>query len=1271
MKKLIKNFLILGLTAFPISFVMSTKINDKLIQRDIFEDITKNKNTEEKNYASNFPENEIIYQASHNGAYFRDKQYRGGILSLKIDNKIETFSKGIGVHAGCTITFDLRKHNYDKFSTYYGMDPSQNGSTGAKISFYTSDSDDVNHATWDILEEDPQEYFYTTNARKVSLNVQNKKFLRITINSLPGRSNSYNHINFAQAMFHKNSVSFSSVDGLKTKYPFIKDANFYATSLINVQNVADYSATHANNLYKKMFIENIGLKNLLDLIDSNSAYLEAAQWLFNDNEAMELLMTGGNLDNNDNNIGWRRVFENLANLFFRYKTDLNNNTLDLDTNVRLGLIYKKMLISLALTHINDTPNYGFRDFWGSPNSFSDKYYRYETFKTLRLENDEQDQKEYLAELKDIPEAQRKYWQKAHIRKLEEQIAANAWHWKINKAVFDNLPVEYMRWVFNGFYSDSEIKWFNYFARRKYGFNGQISIGGYDFMPYTQADAHTKFYKEFNLFTPTDPKAIAKFAEMDAKYKLTKFGIPNDGRYRFWAAVEVGQVCGGISKHGVSMLASTGHPATVIGQPGHGAYLNYSFNNWNNDANGKKAIWRIDNNVGGWMVAEKGERMPLNWVRKNINGNNVNYVTLSARALENIDSYIKSQFWVELINRGIVEDSNLNKKEIVLENALQLNKYNYNAWTKLVDVYKASTTKSVENKKQLAKRILEDLRNFPFVYNDLIKKLLNNETDSSLKFDVNVELKKTLELDRSAQNHDTFYHAHITREQASGLLNEDRSQLATFSFSGPNANKIMINEMYKNSSNTYRYSLDGGNSFTQTQDSEILLNEKEIKKVCTVCGIIVGIMGSSQNFKVVINKQILAQDDYFANNDEGKLSGNKEHLVWSYDKQNWTRFSDDDLRVTKETNIFIKKESYDNNAESNILEYTLNKITDANYSEDIYLTSDNYTGKASNDETKAKNLSMTHLFDGDYTTSWHTNYNDANTDKYIIWNFKKAIDISKLEYIPYKIEHVILEGKIYASNEEAKEATEWKEVSSFNWDNNLGYKYFYFDKNETRHLKLTITRTSNGNSRHASARGFNIWTRNLNNNRVLSEKIKISTNSEEIVKENNSINNALNDLNTIWHTKWDKSITDPYVLFELDSIKKITKIKYIPRQDVTSGYITKVKVFVSNDGINFKEIEKEITWENNKSAKEIVFDTPIEAKFIKLANLKTSDGHAAAKKFEIFEKLETPNSSNLNAQDNKKLIMLTIGGVIALVVFTLVIALWVIFANKKKTLKAKK
>ena len=190
--------------------------------------------------------------------------------------------------------------------------------------------------------------------------------------------------------------------------------------------------------------------------------------------------------------------------------------------------------------------------------------------------------------------------------------------------------------------------------------------------------------------------------------------------------------------------------------------------------------------------------------------------------------------------------------------------------------------------------------------------------------------------------------------------------------------------------------------------------------------------------------------------------------------------------------------------------------------------------------------------------------------------------------------------------------------------------------------------------------------------VLSEKIKISTNSEEIVKENNSINNALNDLNTIWHTKWDKSITDPYVLFELDSIKKITKIKYIPRQDVTSGYITKLKVFVSNDGINFKEIEKEITWESNKNTKEIVFDSPIEAKFIKLSNLETNDGHAAAKKFEIFEKLETPNlNTNPTNLNNKKIIMLTIGGVIALVVFTLVIALWVVFANKKKALKAKK
>lgn len=57
-------------------------------------------------YASNLKNNEIIYSAEHNGKLFKDKQYKGGDLSLKVNNEIRKFDKGIGVHTGCTLILD-------------------------------------------------------------------------------------------------------------------------------------------------------------------------------------------------------------------------------------------------------------------------------------------------------------------------------------------------------------------------------------------------------------------------------------------------------------------------------------------------------------------------------------------------------------------------------------------------------------------------------------------------------------------------------------------------------------------------------------------------------------------------------------------------------------------------------------------------------------------------------------------------------------------------------------------------------------------------------------------------------------------------------------------------------------------------------------------------------------------------------------------------------------------------------------------------------------
>ncbi|WP_027334072.1 discoidin domain-containing protein [Mycoplasma elephantis] len=1222
-------------------------------------DVTKNyKNATEMMEVINFLDKEIIYSANHNGKMYKNSQYKGGVLSLKIDGAIHRFDKGIGVHAGCSLIFDLRKYNYDNFSTFYGIDTSQTSATGAKVVFYSSSSNDLNNPNWVLIENDPKFYTNQDEAKLFTTNIRDKKFIKIEVLSNPNKRNSYNHFNFIYPLLYNNSFGnykdfvIPNLTKLSTKFDFIKNTNYYFDKLKNLENIGDYSKENSNELYKLLFIQNIGYENLLKLLDFNEAYLECGKWLFNDNETLELLMTGGNLEFNDNKDGWKKVFENLANLYHQYKNDLIDSSIDPDSNVRTSLVYKKMLISLALTHTSNRNGYGFPDYWGSNNYSSNKYMRYETFKELRNENDKEDQESYLQELLAIPDEEKnkkgnEYINK-NIKRIKLQLKNNEYHCKIDKMVFDNLPVEYMRWVLGGLYSDTEIKWFNYYARRRSGFDGKFSVGGYDYVPYTDSGAHHKFFQKYNLNNPNDPIAKQKFAEMDKKYNLSKFNIPNDGKFRFWVAVEVGQVCGGISKHGTSMLISTGHPSTVVGQPGHGAYLNFS-----QSSNGIPT-WKIDNKVGSWLVAEKGERMPLNWVPKNVSYYNVNYITLTYPVLKkDFTSYTKSFFWNELYK--LTTKNEYTKREKLLNNALKENKYNYNAWIELIKLYKEWTIKTIEDKKQLGFKLLDDLKNYPFVYNDLIKEILKNENDAILKLELNAKLKENLEFDQNVKNNGDFIHASVTNEQARGILNGNNFTLATFSFSGENANKIVINEIYKNSSNKYRYSLNGEQTFKETFDSIIELNDQEIKELNRADYISVGIIGSNHTYHINIQSQTINQNDYQINLDEGNLSGDKNNLLWSLDKIKWNSFIDNELRVNSKTNVFVKKHAHDNKKESNILEYELNK--NKYHTSDIYLPSNKYKGQATNDETKKENLSMKHLFDGDNTTAWHTNYNSQNEQKIITWIFDEAIDISKIEYIPFKIVHVILEAKVYICNDNSDN---WIEYGLINWEKNLKNKYFYFKQNTIiKKLKIEIIKTSNPNNRHASSKGFNIWLRNSNYSLILPNEYKISTNSQELEKSNDSIQNAKNENSSIWHTKWDKSIPNPYVLFALDKTKKISKLTYTPRDDVSSGIITSCKISYSIDGLNYIQLDKTINWDIDSKTKEIIFDNPIEAKYIKLFDFVTNDKHVAAKNFGIYEQIpkvekqipkvetqkenENNNSIVIENSNNKAIILISIFG----------------------------
>ena len=127
--------------------------------------------------------------------------------------------------------------------------------------------------------------------------------------------------------------------------------------------------------------------------------------------------------------------------------------------------------------------------------------------------------------------------------------------------------------------------------------------------------------------------------------------------------KTGSVCGGISKSGVNIRTSRGIPANVIGQPGHAAILYYS-----QDANGN-GNWKIDNDVGGWLAATKGERHLLGWGNaawQRNSGGTVVYFHLAQTCLNDYDNLVRAEeyTWLAKVYQG-----DLDTQEKLYEKAL--------------------------------------------------------------------------------------------------------------------------------------------------------------------------------------------------------------------------------------------------------------------------------------------------------------------------------------------------------------------------------------------------------------------------------------------------------------------------------------------------------------------------------------------------------------------------------------------------------------------------
>ena len=96
-------------------------------------------------------------------------------------------------------------------------------------------------------------------------------------------------------------------------------------------------------------------------------------------------------------------------------------------------------------------------------------------------------------------------------------------------------------------------------------------------------------------------------------------------------------------------------------------------------------------------------------------------------------------------------------------------------------------------------------------------------------------------------------------------------------------------------------------------------------------------------------------------------------------------------------------------------------------------------------------------------------------------------------------------------------------------------------------------------------------------------------------------------NTIWHTAWDENLSDSldrrWIQLELEEATLLDALRYLPRDNIGNGMVTKYRVEVSLNGAEWTTVS-EGDWAQDTQWKIALFDQPVEAKYVRLYGVET-------------------------------------------------------------------
>ena len=707
-------------------------------------------------------------------------------------------------------------------------------------------------------------------------------------------------------------------------------------------------------------------------------------------------------------------------------------------------LYLRMMLSLSLTH---STNVGL---WIGGNQLSDAVTRYNIYKQMHLNN---------------------------------KLASNA--------MFESYTIDEMRGVMITNIDDEEIMWLRDHSTK---FNTTADrFNPYKYINYTTG---------YSYYRPQYYSA-ENYDKWDAKYKLSEYNITyQTGKPKLWIVFEEGAVCGGLSKTAANLYGVWGYPGRVVGQPGHAAYV-YLYN-----AGGGKYAWQLANSIvtTGW--ANTGGNGSNGWGTKYATNNGTikpgSYLLLSQEAQNEYDKFEKAKF---ILMQADVYKDDRKKLEQIYRDALNEEIINLDAWMGLTDLYLTDETKTDEELYNLAEEIANAYTYHPLPMYDSTRRFASKIKSAAYYSKLMTLQDTTLKKATKATPSNTIYHKEVP-VIANAILGVVDARIATFSFDGANAGKIVLSKQLQSSQVSWSYSLDGGNTWTDCHESSVQLTEEELDSITATNDIkihIIGLPRTEENIYTIDIKQgvfpsgTVSIDDF-----ENRFNGTNEKMEWALDpKGPWQAFSDATPLFKGDVVVYVRMIATGVYTTTTPVHYTF--TTNASSLTNRFIPRNKITVKAVSSGGKNN---INNMLDGNINSAWYSKESSMGAGfipAFVTLELDEAKYVSELDYIPYANAKTSLGG--YPTGkarslvvETSMDNTNWTEAATANnLANDASTKKITFNEPQlAKYIRIRFTAINNASS---LASFVSVAVLNLYENPTVSE-IPLAEVSYNIAKKTN-------------------------------------------------------------------------------------------------------------------------------------------------------------------------